>query len=185
MSRSGFPHRVSCTRHLRARSPRVCGDGDVVEEDAALLSTPDTDNVIAEVVHPASGRALYLIHLYQCGPFGAARCAGLERPRRNSARRRRCSGRHRAWCRIRYRTSSPPRPRPHTQDTPSPRLPRRIAEQHPRQALREGAPRRPALRARHGSDLSSPAGSRACNRDDAPPPRAPLACPSDLPQRGP
>src|SRR5829696_2291672 len=47
-------------------------DGDVIEEDAALLSAPDTDNVIAQVVHPASSRALYLIHLYQRGSFGAA-----------------------------------------------------------------------------------------------------------------
>src|SRR5215203_1757589 len=59
-----------------------------------------------------------------------------RRPRRNSARRRQCSGQGRAWCRILYRTSSPPRLRPHTQDTLSPcLLIGRIAEQHPRQAL--------------------------------------------------
>src|SRR5215211_4349775 len=64
--------------------------------------------------------------------------------RRNSARRRRCSGHGRAWCRILYSTSSPPRLRPHNEDTLSPcLLIGRIAEQHPRQVLgrkRDGAP---------------------------------------------
>jgi hypothetical protein len=36
------------------------------------MSATNTDNIIAQVVHPASSRALYLIHLNQCGPFGAA-----------------------------------------------------------------------------------------------------------------
>src|SRR5215211_5587052 len=53
------------------------GDGDVVQEDAALLPATDSDEIIAKVVHPAPGRALYLIHLDKSGPFGAAGGARL------------------------------------------------------------------------------------------------------------
>src|SRR5215210_4165379 len=47
-------------------------NGDVVEEDAALLPAADRDDIIAKIVHPASGRALHLIHLDQGGAVGAA-----------------------------------------------------------------------------------------------------------------
>src|SRR5215217_994616 len=53
------------------------GDGDIVEEDAALLATADGDDFVAEVVHPPSRRALHLVQLDQSRPFGAARGDGL------------------------------------------------------------------------------------------------------------
>src|SRR5215218_1724912 len=77
------PHVANPVPVVSAHDLRVFArDGDVVEEDAALLSTADTDNVIAQVVHPASCRALYLIHLYQCGPFGAAKLDVFAETRR-------------------------------------------------------------------------------------------------------
>src|SRR5215210_8453913 len=48
-------------------------DGDVVQEDAALLPPAHRDNLIAQVMHPAPRRALHLVHLDQSRPFGSSR----------------------------------------------------------------------------------------------------------------